>query len=56
MNLVPVSSEAEAVSIGAGALQRLAAFITDQLVVTSLSGQKIEWAHLSDHDATNATC
>lgn len=31
-------------------LQRLAAFITDQLVVTSLSGQKIEWAHLSDHD------
>ena len=31
-------------------LQRLAAFITDQLVVTSLSGQKIEWAQLSDHD------
>lgn len=31
-------------------LQRLAPLITDQLVVTSLSGQKIEWAHLSRHE------
>jgi len=28
-------------------LQLLAPLITDQVVVTSLSGQKIEWAHLS---------
>lgn len=31
-------------------LERLASVITDQLVVTSLSGQKIEWAHLSQHE------
>lgn len=30
-------------------LKRLAPRITDQLVVTSLSGQKIEWASLSQH-------
>jgi thiamine pyrophosphate-dependent acetolactate synthase large subunit-like protein len=30
-------------------LRFLAARITDQLVVTSLSGQKIEWANLSQH-------
>lgn len=30
-------------------LELLAPLITDQLVVTSLSGQKIEWAHLSGH-------
>ncbi len=30
-------------------LTRLAPRITDQLVVTSLSGQKIEWASLSQH-------
>ncbi len=30
-------------------LKLLAPRITDQLVVTSLSGQKIEWAHLSQH-------
>jgi sulfopyruvate decarboxylase subunit beta len=30
-------------------LKLLAARITDQLVVTSLSGQKIEWASLSQH-------
>lgn len=30
-------------------LELLAPLITDQLVVTSLSGQKIEWAHLSSH-------
>ena len=28
----------------------LAPLITDQIVVTSLSGQKIEWAHLSKHE------
>lgn len=31
-------------------LELLAPLITDQLVVTSLSGQKIEWAHLSKHE------
>ena len=31
-------------------LQLLAPLITDQIVVTSLSGQKIEWAHLSKHE------
>jgi len=31
-------------------LERLASRVTDQLVVTSLSGQKIEWAHLSERD------
>jgi len=30
-------------------LKRLAPRITDQLIVTSLSGQKIEWASLSQH-------
>lgn len=31
-------------------LECLAPQITDQLVVTSLSGQRIEWAHLSKHE------
>jgi thiamine pyrophosphate-dependent acetolactate synthase large subunit-like protein len=31
-------------------LKLLAAHITDQLVVTSQSGQRIEWAHLSKHE------
>ncbi len=31
-------------------LQLLAARMTDQLVVTSQSGQRIEWAHLSKHE------
>jgi thiamine pyrophosphate-dependent acetolactate synthase large subunit-like protein len=31
-------------------LQLLAARTTDQLVVTSQSGQRIEWAHLSKHE------
>jgi sulfopyruvate decarboxylase subunit beta len=31
-------------------LELLAARITDQLVVTSQSGQRIEWAHLSKHE------
>jgi sulfopyruvate decarboxylase subunit beta len=31
-------------------LELLAPLITDQIVVTSLSGQKIEWAHLSKHE------
>jgi thiamine pyrophosphate-dependent acetolactate synthase large subunit-like protein len=31
-------------------LEFLAPQITDQLVVTSLSGQRIEWAHLSKHE------
>ncbi|HXG51173.1 MAG TPA: thiamine pyrophosphate-dependent enzyme [candidate division Zixibacteria bacterium] len=31
-------------------LELLAARITDQLVVTSQSGQRIEWAHLSRHE------
>jgi thiamine pyrophosphate-dependent acetolactate synthase large subunit-like protein len=31
-------------------LELLAPMITDQIVVTSLSGQKIEWAHLSKHE------
>jgi thiamine pyrophosphate-dependent acetolactate synthase large subunit-like protein len=31
-------------------LKLLAARITDQLVVTSQSGQRIEWAHLSQHE------
>jgi thiamine pyrophosphate-dependent acetolactate synthase large subunit-like protein len=31
-------------------LKLLAARITDQLVVTSQSGQRIEWAHLSRHE------
>ena len=30
-------------------LKLLAPRITDELVVTSLSGQKIEWANLSQH-------
>jgi sulfopyruvate decarboxylase subunit beta len=31
-------------------LELLAGRMTDQLVVTSQSGQRIEWNHLSDHD------
>jgi sulfopyruvate decarboxylase subunit beta len=31
-------------------LQLLAARMTDQLVVTSQSGQRIEWSHLSSHE------
>ena len=31
-------------------LEFLAPLITDQLVVTSLSGQRVEWGHLSDHE------
>ena len=31
-------------------LDLLAASVTDQLVVTSQSGQRIEWAHLSKHE------
>jgi thiamine pyrophosphate-dependent acetolactate synthase large subunit-like protein len=31
-------------------LQQLSTRISDQLVVTSLSGQRIEWNHLSDHE------
>ena len=31
-------------------LELLAAKITDQLVVTSQSGQRIEWSHLSNHE------
>ncbi len=31
-------------------LEQLAPLITDQLVVTSLSGQRVEWGHLSRHE------
>jgi sulfopyruvate decarboxylase subunit beta len=31
-------------------LELLAPLITDQLVITSLSGQRVEWAHLSNHE------
>lgn len=31
-------------------LELLAARITDHLVITSQSGQRIEWSHLSDHE------
>ena len=31
-------------------LQLMAPLITDQLVVTSQSGQRIEWAHVSNHE------
>ena len=31
-------------------LELLAANITDQLLVTSQSGQRIEWSHLSKHE------
>ncbi len=31
-------------------MEQLAARITDQLVVTSQSGQRIEWGHLSKHE------
>ena len=31
--------------------ERLAPLLTDQLVVTSLSGQRVEWGHLSKRDA-----
>jgi thiamine pyrophosphate-dependent acetolactate synthase large subunit-like protein len=31
-------------------LEQLAPLITDQIVVTSLSGQRVEWGHLSKHD------
>ncbi len=31
-------------------LEQLAPLITDQLVVTSLSGQRVEWGHLSNHE------
>src|SRR6266542_6998057 len=31
-------------------LESLAAKVTDQLVVTSQSGQRIEWSHLSRHE------
>lgn len=30
-------------------LEQLAPLITDQLIVTSLSGQRVEWGHLSKH-------
>jgi len=33
-------------------LELLAARMTDQLVVTSQSGQRIEWAHLSKHEGS----
>lgn len=35
-------------------LELLAGQMTDQLVVTSQSGQRIEWSHLSDHEGTLA--
>jgi len=31
-------------------LEQLAPLITDQLVVTSLSGQRVEWGHLCQHE------
>jgi sulfopyruvate decarboxylase subunit beta len=31
-------------------LEQLAPLISDQLVVTSLSGQRVEWGHLSKHE------
>src|SRR6185295_5031919 len=31
-------------------LEQIAPLISDQLVVTSLSGQRVEWGHLSKHD------
>lgn len=31
-------------------LEQLAPLITDQLIVTSLSGQRVEWGHLCKHD------
>ena len=31
-------------------LEQLAPLITDQLIVTSLSGQRVEWGHLSKHE------
>ena len=31
-------------------LELLAGRMTDQLVVTSQSGQRIEWSHLSKHE------
>jgi sulfopyruvate decarboxylase subunit beta len=31
-------------------LEQLAPLITNQLVVTSLSGQRVEWGHLSQHE------
>ena len=31
-------------------LKLLAPLITEQLIVTSQSGQRIEWSHLSDHE------
>jgi sulfopyruvate decarboxylase subunit beta len=31
-------------------LEQLAPLITDQLVVTSLSGQRVEWGHLTNHE------
>jgi sulfopyruvate decarboxylase subunit beta len=31
-------------------LEQLVPLITDQLVVTSLSGQRVEWGHLSQHE------
>jgi len=33
-------------------LEQLAPLITDQLVVTSLSGQRVEWGHLSKHQGS----
>ncbi len=36
-------------------LQLLATKMTDQLVVTSQSGQRIEWSHLSRDSATRFT-
>lgn len=31
-------------------MEQLAPLVTDQLVVTSLSGQRVEWGHLSQHE------
>jgi sulfopyruvate decarboxylase subunit beta len=31
-------------------LEQLAPLITDQLIVTSLSGQRVEWGHLTKHE------
>lgn len=31
-------------------LEQLAPLITNQLVITSLSGQRVEWGHLSNHE------
>lgn len=31
-------------------LEQLAPLIADQIIVTSLSGQRVEWGHLSKHE------